>query len=243
MLYPGAGGVPAPTISEAVTIVEEGGADLAVVPIENNVFGPVLETLRRLQWTMLRVRASAVYRVRLVAAGDPGGGVVYSHSQALGEAGEWIRANLPGARLVPVSSTGEAALRAARDGGLCICSREAATRHGLPVVAEDVDGGGNYTRFLVLGWEDDPGGDRTMILAVLRDEPGSLYRFLEPLALAGVNLSMIYSMPVGGEWRYIFYLEATGSRLDPRVKEALAGARRRAVILNVLGSYRRIVLG
>lgn len=234
--------MPAPTISDAVTLVEEGGADLAVIPIENNVHGPVLEALRRLQWTMLRARLAAVYRVRLVAAGDPGAGVVYSHSQALGSAGEWIRASVPGARLVPVSSTGEAALRASRDGGLCICSREAALRHGLPVVAEDVDGGGNYTRFLVLGWEDDPGGGRTMLLAVLRDEPGSLYGFLEPFALEGVNLTMIYSMPVGGEWRYIFYLEAEGSRLDRRVKRALAGARRRALLLNVLGSYSQVSL-
>jgi len=239
ILYPDMTPIPVPSIMDAVYTVEEGAADIAVIPIENSINGPVQESLKTLSRTLLKTQLMAIYRVRLVIAGSRGARVLYGHSHAIAEASKWIRRNLKGVKIIPVSSTSEAANRAASTGGLCICSREAAISNGLEVLDEDVGDGVNYTKFLSLSWRDSPeGGERTMIITVLKDKPGSLYRFLEPFAVKGINLTMIYSMPLGsGEWRYLFYIEMEGDRRDSGVREAIEEARSRALYLNLLGSY------
>lgn len=107
------------------------------------------------------------------------------------------------------------------------------------MLAESVEDGPNYTRFIALAWRDQPErGERTSIITAVPDEPGSLYRLLEPFASHGVNLKMIYSRPIHGKpWHYNFYIDMEGSRLDERVAEALEEARERSLFLRVLGSY------
>ena len=238
ILYPEATGVPQPSITASIKLVERGSADLAVVPIENSIGGPVTETLTNLSRTILKVSLAAVYRIELVAARRGSRRVVYGHSHALSEAWEWIE-GLEDYKVSPVSSTSEAAMLASREGGICLCSREAALKHGLEIIADNVSPRSNYTKFIVLGWRDNPSHNgRTMIITVLKDSPGSLYRFLEPFAKEDLNLTMIYSMPLGsGEWRYLFYIEVDGSRIDERVERALREARRRALFLTLLGTY------
>ncbi|MCE4610407.1 MAG: hypothetical protein F7B17_00360 [Desulfurococcales archaeon] len=234
LLYPGSELVPAPSIPTAISAVEVGRADAAVVPLENSISGPVAETLLSLRSSMLRVRVAGVLKVELVLAGS-GSGRVYSHPNALALAARELLSIEPNFEFIAVSSTSEAASRASREGALCLCSPEAAEREGLDVRAR-IRGG--YTRFVGLEWRDGAEeGERTMILAAIPDEPGSLYRFLEPFARLGVNLTMIYSMPVAGVWRYLFYLEAEGSRLDERVSRALRDASGRALCFSVAGSY------
>ncbi len=237
-LYPEAVGVPQPSITAAIRLVEAGSADLAVVPIENSIGGPVTETLMNLSRTLLKVGLAAIYRIELVAARGGDERVIYGHSHALSEAWEWVE-GLEGYKVSTVSSTSEAAMLASREGGICLCSREAALKYGLEVIADNVSPRSNYTKFIVLGWKDNPSSNgRTMIIAVLKDTPGSLYRFLEPFAREDLNLTMIYSMPLGsGEWRYLFYIEVDGSRMDKRVERALREARRRSLFLTLLGTY------
>ena len=235
LLYPRASLKPAPTISSAVEYVELGVADAAVVPLENSISGPVSETLLTLRSSMLKVRVAGLLKVELVLAGRGSSRRVYGHPNALALAAREVSYMEPDAQLIPVSSTSEAALRASREGALCLCSPEAAGNEGLEVRAR-IRGG--YTRFVGLEWRDGAEeGERTMILAAIPDEPGSLYRFLEPFARLRVNLTMIYSMPVAGAWKYLFYLEAEGSRLEDRVSRAIREASERALCFSVAGSY------
>jgi len=236
-LHPDAEILEAPSVRDAVEAAERGEADAAVVPLENSSAGPVVETLLALKDTMLRVSALLEMPVEMVLAGDPERGPVYTHPHAAGQARELLEgAGVAPGRVALVYSTGEAARRAAGEGAACLCSREAAEIHGLPVRASLVTG---VTRFAGLSWRDEPlaGEARTLVLAVLRDEPGSLYHFLEPLASAGVNLTRLYSVPVTWDWRYLFLVELEGSRLEGRVSEALRGARRRSLCMTIAGSY------
>ena len=240
-LFRGAELVAMDSISSVFRAVESLEADYGVVPVENSLEGPVGETLDNLAHTMLHIAYAAEMRITLVIAGDPGKGVVYGHPHALGEARHVLQRLAPGAKLVETASTSAAAERAAREGGLCVCSRRAAEANNLPIVETVEPGVGNmnYTRFIALGWRDNPAeASRTSIVAAMPDTPGALYYWLEPFARRGVNLKMIYSRPTPSKpWNYIFYVDLEGSRLEERVREALEEAARRSLFLRVLGSY------
>jgi len=231
--------VEARSVREAISFVEAGKADYAVVPLENTVNGPVHETLDMLAETMLHINMCFEMRIRLVIAGYRDSKRVYGHIHALAAVERWLEENIPEAERIAVSSTSIAAEIAAREGTLCVCSEKAAKANGLEIVADDVGEPNNYTRFIALGWRDRAReGDRTALVVVLPDMPGSLYRFLEPFAQEGVNLTMIYSRPAKGKpWKYLFYIEVEGSRLEKHVQRALAEARKRSIMLKILGSY------
>ena len=241
---------PVARISAAISMLVEGSVDYAVVPYENSIEGAVGETLRSLAENAERVRVwlEYVHPVRLVLASRTGlEGVrrVYGHPHALGEAREWLERRLPRAELVPVASTSMAAELAAREeGAAAVCSELAARLYGLRVLAEGLATRPNYTRFLVLHYRDNPEtGVKTSLVAALPHRPGALHRFLEPFAERGVNLTMIYSYPAPGTpWRYYFFVDLEGSRLEESVAEAIGEAERRASWLRVLGSY-PVVLG
>ena len=74
-------------------------------------------------------------------------------------------------------------------------------------------------------------------------EAGALFRLLEPLAKAGINLSKIESRPSRrGVWDYNFFLDIEGHRAEPHVQQALDEVRGRAAFFRILGSYPRAVM-
>ncbi|HID40934.1 MAG TPA: prephenate dehydratase [Pyrodictium sp.] len=238
-LFPGAELVPCNSITKVFRLVEAYEVDYGVVPVENSLEGPVGETLDNLATTMLHIYAALEMGIALVLAGRKGAGKIYGHPHALREAARSLERLAPGAELVPVPSTSHAARQAAEEDVLCVCSRRAAEAYSLEIIAEGLEDGPNYTRFIALAWRDQPeNAERTSIIAAFPDEPGSLYRFLEPFARHGVNLKMIYSRPIPGKpWHYNFYIDLEGSRLDRHVAEALEEAAARSLFIHVLGSY------
>ena len=74
----------------------------------------------------------------------------------------------------------------------------AADRYGLRVLASRIeDHPDNKTRFLVIGKQrvGPSGRDKTSILVSCRNEPGALYRVLEPFHTNGISLSRIETRP------------------------------------------------
>ena len=79
---------------------------------------------------------------------------------------------------------------------------------------------------------------RTALVATLRNECGSLHRFLGPFARERVSLTRIVSRPIPGQPQtYVFYVEIEGEPGDPRVAHALERAGRIARSLQSLGSF------
>ena len=98
----------------------------------------------------------------------------------------------------------------------------------------------NSTRFLVIGRRPvgPTGRDKTSILFAMRNEPGSLYRILEPLARAKINLTKIESRPARqGPWEYVIFVDLEGHRDTDEVAPVLAEIGERTLFLKVLGSY------
>ena len=239
-------GAPCDSIDEVFRAVESGGAQFAVVPVENSVEGTVGRTLDLLLRTPLKICAEVALRVHqnLLRRGPAleGARRVYSHAQSLAQCHGWLSQHLPLAERVPVASNGEAARRAAAEPESCAIGPEiAAGRYGLSVIAANIeDDPNNRTRFLVLGQlaPEATGKDATSLVMSAPNRPGAVHALLTPLAKHGVSMSRLESRPMRvGQWEYYFFVDLEGHRSDPPLAAALAELEQLAPFLKILGSY------
>ena len=238
------------SIDEAFRAAETGGAQFAVVPVENSSEGAVGRSLDLLLTTPLKICGEIVLRVRqnLMRKGKGtksklhGVKRVYSHQQSLGQCQKWLAQHLPGAERIAVASNAEAARLAAKEKAACaIGPKLAAERYGLEVIAANIeDEPNNRTRFVVLGaLEPGPSGrDGTSIVMSAPNRPGAVHALLEPFARHGVSMSRLESRPTRvGKWEYYFYVDLEGHRSDAPLAAALAELDKLAPFLKILGSY------
>ena len=245
--------LPLPAIDEVFHEVEGGIADFGVVPIENSSEGTVNHTLDMFLASALKICGEVELRIhhhlmgRMSALADVRR--VCAHAQALAQCRGWLDEHLPDAERVPVSSNAEGARRARDErGSAAIASRAAAEIYGLTLLADEIeDRPDNTTRFLVVGRKlfSPSGADRTTLLvsASDTDDPGALFRLLEPLAEHRINMTRIESRPSRKrKWDYVFFIDVEGHVSDPPLAKALASLEQRASLFKVLGSYPRAVL-
>lgn len=239
--------VPVSTIASVFEEVNRGRADFGIVPIENSTDGRIVDTLDMFTRLPLKICAEVQLAIRhnLLAKCERSEITeIYSKPQALSQCREWLNRNMPQARLIEVTSTSTAA-QLARDkhGAAAVASRQAASQYDLQIVAEDIqDNKNNVTRFAVIG--DEPtqatGRDKTAVLLQIAHEPGSLSDALVMFKTNKVNLTWIESFPLRGpEAGYLFFLDFEGHISEPRIKKTIAELEKKAVRLELLGSYPR----
>jgi chorismate mutase/prephenate dehydratase len=245
--------LPLPAIDEVFHEVEGGVADFGVVPIENSSEGTVNHTLDMFLTSSLKICGEVELRVRHELMGKMSGPEsvkrVCAHPQALAQCRGWLDDHLPEAERVGVSSNAEGARRARDERGTAaIASKAAADIYGLIVLASEIeDRQDNTTRFLVIGRKlfAASGIDRTTLLVsgADTDDPGALFRLLEPLSKHRVNMTRIESRPSRKrKWDYVFFIDIEGHVSDAPVAKALTALKSRASLFKVLGSYPRAVL-
>jgi hypothetical protein len=113
---------------------------------------------------------------------------------------------------------------------------------GLTVLAERIQTEkDNVTKFAVIG-AGDPGlgaADKSSLVMVVLDRPGSLLGALQPFAARGINLHKLESRPRrGAPFEYLFYVDFMAPADDPDVEAALKEVRQHTSLLKILGSYR-----
>jgi len=241
--------VPRPSLKDVFYAVENREVDLGLVPVENTLEGSIVRTYDLLLDSSLRVEAEVVLRVvhclianRGVSLGDVE--KVYSHPQALGQCRSYIE--MRGYEAVATYDTAGSVKMLKEEGrreAAAIASGWAAEVYGMTVLARGIETHPeNYTRFFVLGHEDNPstGFDKTSLVFSVKHEPGTLYQALKGFAEQGVNLTKIESRPmVGRPWEYVFYLDFEGHKDEDHMRTALEGLRSRSIFLKILGSYPR----
>jgi chorismate mutase/prephenate dehydratase len=220
-----------------------------MLPLENTTEGVVTQTLDllagaeaticgelRLPVTQhLMSKSGRLEDIRRVASID----------QALAQCRGWLDRHLPGVERVELASTAVAARLAAREGDVAaVGSSIAAEVNGLEFVESSIqDRSDNATRFLVIGREPAPPGGRDatlVVYTVMKTQPGTLHKLLEPFASRGVNLASIHPRPIPGKpWEYLFFLELEGHLAEPAVREAMAAAEAVAHSCRCLGSFPR----
>ncbi|HST44683.1 MAG TPA: prephenate dehydratase [Luteimonas sp.] len=239
-------GLPLSSVEEVFDEVAAGAADFGVVPVENSGQGTIQSTLDLFLTSPLMICGEVELRVHQYLLSRSGRiediERVYSHGLSLAQCKNWMRHNLPQADTHAVASNAEGARRArgADDAG-AIAGETAANVYGLKVVAGPIeDRSDNTTRFLVIGRAAFPpsGRDRTSLMVSVHDQPGALFRILEPLARRGVSMGRIESRPAHGAlWQYAFFIDVEGHADEAPVRDALAEIDGFSGAVRVLGSY------
>lgn len=234
-------------IPDVFRAVEREECDYGVVPVENSTEGAVNRSLDLLAETELTIIAQTYLRIEHhLFSVSPLEEIetVSSKDQALAQCGEWLRRNLPGARLVPATSTAEAT-RAAKEapGTAAIASSLAGRLYDVPCVGEAIqDRKDNVTRFLVVARKPlarrEKVAYKTSLVFSLADKAGALQDALEPFASRGLNLCKIESRPSRLKpWDYYFFVDFIGHQEDEAAAAAIAQLEESCPFVKWLGSY------
>ncbi|HWL10329.1 MAG TPA: prephenate dehydratase [Planctomicrobium sp.] len=239
--------VPVNSIASVFEEVNKGHAEFGIVPIENSTDGRIVDTLDMFTRLPLRICGEVQISVHHnLLSRSPRSEIteIYSKPQALSQCRDWLARNMPQAKIYDVTSTSTAAaLAQTKPGAAAIASRQAAVQYSLNIVAETIeDNAHNVTRFAIIGDHDtnQTGRDRTALLLQIPHSPGSLTDALTAFKNNKINLTWIESFPLRGpESGYLFFLDFEGHIKEPRIKKALQLLEKKAVRMEVLGSYPR----
>ena len=156
-LFPECEPVNVPTWEEVFQSVRDGKADVGVVPVENTTAGTVSAVYDLLLDYDLSINRSYIKKISHCLAAVPGATMadirsVCSHPHALPQCSAFISAH--GFTAIEAANTAIAAQNVRDQGDVslaAICSREAAERYGLSILAEGInDMKHNETRFIAV---------------------------------------------------------------------------------------------
>lgn len=254
---------PYNTFHAVLFAADQGKIHEAVVPIENSIEGTInIVTDMLVKDVNLQIKQEFVLSVSHYLIAQTGVKLrevtdIISNPPALDQCKDFLRKNLPNAKLHLAYSTSEAVKQVAVSLGekviahgkvkgsvfAAIGSSASAKLYGLKIVASKINARENQTRFIVLAKNDHPrtGNDKTSIVfSIAKDRPGGLHDVLGEIAIRNINLTKIESRPskkLLGD--YYFFADMQGHRKDPIVDEALADIKRKASFFKILGSYPR----
>ena len=237
--------VPLGSFRDIFDHVDRGEEAYGVVPIENSTSGTIGETLDLLFDRDLHVFGEIVLPIShnlLASEVRAEYAIVYSHAQALHQCRDWLARNMPAVPTAELTSTAQAARRAASEpGAAAIGPLSAAEAYELlPIQRNIQDVATNRTRFYVIAKRPAPrtGNDKTALVLAVHNRIGALHDILGIIRDNQIDLSFIQSRPsrtTPGE--YLFFLELAGHPDDDNVTTALGELREACILARVLGAW------
>ena len=240
--------VPCRTFSEAFQAVSDGEADRAVMPVENALAGPVVESLDLLWSSGLTVRGETRVRIRLCISAPPVVALedvrsVASHHVALKQCRNLFDQNPQMEPIVVYDTAGSVRdlMQGSVEYDAAISSQLAAELYGAHLLQTDVeDDHRNYTRFFELaapGAVPEASGVCGAVAVGIPNEPGALHDLLGVFSKYGVDMSQIVARPIRGEpWKYRFYMEIVAPELDA-LNQCLEALEKASVEMRLFGTY------
>ena len=242
--------LPCPTFEDAFAAVQDGQADLGMIPIENSIAGRVADIHHLLPTSGLHIVGEHFlpvhFQLMSVQAADLGTiRTVYSHVHALGQCRKIIRKL--GLKAHVAGDTAGSAREVAElkdPTRASLAPRLAAEVYGLKILAEDVeDEAHNTTRFIILSksprWVPAGNGPAvTSFVFRVRNLPAALYKALGGFATNGINMTKLESYMLEGEFLATqFYAEVDGHPDDLPLKRALEELEFFSKEMRILGVY------
>jgi len=246
-LFPDADLLEMHTFTQACELVLSGGADAAVLPLENSTAGTVDNVYELLQKKSLHIVRAASITVAHKLAVLPGTKledikVVKSHPQAISQCSESIHLHRWDTLLSDNTAFAAQEVKEKGDKSLAaISSEEAALRNGLEILPVEIcNTSSNQTRFIAVTKEliITPDADRISTLLHLPHRTGALVAALEVFADRGLNLSSLFSRPIQdtpGE--YSFFLDFICPSMGQDALLALYQLSAEMPYIKVLGWY------
>ncbi len=241
-----------PAIDEVFRQVESGRAHYGVVPVENSTEGMVNRTLDCFSDSKLTICAEIelpIHHALMISGESEVGEIkeILSHPQSLAQCRRWLDENYSDIPRKSANSNSEAALIASeRVGVAAIAGEMAADHYELKVVERNIeDYSDNKTRFLVIGNQlvESSGRDKTSILVFCRNEPGALFKVLEPFNRHEISLTRLETRPAKvGDWSYIFFIDFDGHQTESAVQSVLKEIELVAIEVRILGSYPQAIV-
>jgi prephenate dehydratase len=247
--YPQMEPLPCRTFEEAISAVQTGAAQLAMLPVENTTYGRVADIHRLLPESGLHIIDEAFVRVHINLLGVPGATIedvktAYSHLVLLPQCGTFLRANNITGHVSPDNARAAREVAEAGDKSQAALASELAGEvYGLDVLARHIeDNDHNTTRFLVMSPEPDMSrrSDKMMTTFVfrVRNIPAALYKAMGGFATNGVNMTKLESYMVDGSFTATqFYADIDGHPEDQSVHLALEELDYFTSELKILGTY------
>ncbi|MGN0168523.1 MAG: prephenate dehydratase [Acetatifactor sp.] len=235
------------TFRDAMSAIDEGSADFAVLPIENSTAGIVNEIYDLLQEYENYIVGEQIIRIEHCLLGVPGATLsdiktVYSHPQSLMQSAKFLENH--DWQQISMQNNAFAAKKVAEDGDktqAAIAGEHAGKIYGLEVLQKGVNHSGtNSTRFIIVTNQKIFRKDakKVSICFEVPHESGSLYHMLSHFIYNNLNMTKIESRPIEDRnWEYRFFIDFEGNLADSAVKNALRGLRDEARNMKILGNY------
>lgn len=235
------------TFRDAMSAIDEGSADFAVLPIENSTAGIVNEIYDLLVEFENYIVGEQILQIRHCLLGVPGAGIedirtVYSHPQSLMQSSRFLSGY--DWRQISMQNNAFAAQKVSAEGDksqAAIASEYAAKVYGLEVLRQGVNQEeDNSTRFIIVTNQKvfRKDANKVSICFELPHQSGSLYHMLSHFIYNNLNMCKIESRPIEDRnWEYRFFIDFEGNLADSAVKNALRGLRDEARNMKILGNY------
>ncbi|EGL66829.1 prephenate dehydratase [Agrobacterium sp. ATCC 31749] len=251
-MFPDMEPLPCPTFEDVFNAIENGEADLGMIPIENTLAGRVADIHHLLPESRLHIIGEYFMPIRFQLMVVPGVTkdeirTVHSHIHALGQCRKIIRSN--GWKPVIAGDTAGSARLVSEKGDrsmAALAPRLAADLYGLDILAENVeDSENNVTRFVVLSrdenWAKRQSSDEIVVTTFVfnvRNIPAALYKAMGGFATNGINMTKLESYQLGGKFVATqFYADIEGHPDDEPVRHALDELRFFSEKVRILGVY------
>ena len=250
-LYPESLSIPCKTFEEMFNVVRDGGAEVALVPIENSRAGRVADTQRLIPESKLKIIGEYFLEVNHCLLAIPGTNIneikrVHSHEQAIAQCRKNIIKNKKD--MVVAADTAGAAKMISKmqsNEDAAIASRLAAETYNLDIIEKNFqDSEINITRFLIMSKSDIvPNKEEKNVMTTLVFEtksiPAALYKSLGGLASNGVNMTKLesYINPKGFDVAQ-FYTDIEGHPNNKNVRLALEEMKFYCKHIDILGVYK-----
>lgn len=235
------------TFRDAMSAIDEGSADFAVLPIENSTAGIVSEIYDLLVEFENYIVGEQIIKVEHCLLGVPGTKLsdiktVYSHPQSLMQSARFLSDK--GWQQTAMQNNAFAAKKVAEEKDktqAAIASEYAGKIYGLEVLKKGINQSDtNSTRFIIVTnqkiYKTDAG--KISICFELAHESGSLYHILSHFIYNHLNMTKIESRPIEGRnWEYRFFVDFEGNLADQGVRNALRGLREESRNMKILGNY------